>query len=72
MNKLFNGNIAVELDSVWNNVKKKQEAEVQKTNAGEQLEPEPEKEPEPEPESENESDDSASIVTGKQIGRAHV
>lgn len=56
MNKLFNGNIAVELDSVWNNVKQKQEAEVQKvekTNAGDKVEPETEPEPKPEPEKES-------------------
>ena len=27
MNKLFNGNSQVELDSVWNNIKQKQETE---------------------------------------------
>ena len=27
MNKLFNGNTQVELDSVWNNIKEKQELE---------------------------------------------
>lgn len=44
MNKLFNGNAQVELDSVWNNIKKKQETE---SNS----------EPETESETENESDD---------------
>lgn len=47
MNKLFNGNFKVELDSVWNNVKQKQESDLpynQKTNSGEKTEPEPKKE----------------------------
>lgn len=50
MNKLFNGNTAVELDSVWNNVKQKQEAEVakaQKTNSGDEVKTEPKQEQEP-------------------------
>ncbi len=50
MNKLFNGNTNVELDSVWNNIKQKQESELpvsKKTNSGEKPEPEPEPEPEP-------------------------
>ena len=45
MNKLFNGNFKVELDSVWNNIKQKQESDLpkkQKTNAGETPQPEPE------------------------------
>ena len=55
MNKLFNGNTSVELDSVWNNVKQKQEADViQKTNSGEKPEPEPEPEPEPSEEKDDE------------------
>lgn len=48
MNKLFNGNAQVELDSVWNNVKQKQESDLpkpQKTNSGDIQEPEPEPEP---------------------------
>ncbi len=56
MNKLFNGNTNVELDSVWNNIKQKQESEVpvsKKTNSGEKPEPEPEPE-KPEPESDQE------------------
>lgn len=68
MNKLFNGETKVELDSVWNNVKQKQEAELpktQKTNSGDESEseleqdPKPESKPESEPEKEkeNESDD---------------
>lgn len=32
MNKLFNGNTQVELDSVWNNIKEKQESESQVTH----------------------------------------
>lgn len=60
MNKIFNGNTQVELDSVWNTVKQKQEAGVphetnisgQKSEA--EQEPELEKEPEPEKESEQE------------------
>ena len=43
MNKLFNGNVKVELDSVWNNIKQKQESDVaspKKTNSGEVPEPE--------------------------------
>lgn len=40
MNKLFNGNSKVELDSVWNNIKQKQEQETKP-------EPEPTAEPEP-------------------------
>ena len=42
MNKLFNGNFKVELDSVWNNIKQKQESDLpkkQKTNAGETPQP---------------------------------
>lgn len=57
MNKLFNGNAQVELDSVWNNIKEKQESDLpkqQKTNAGESPEPEPEPKPEPEPEKDSE------------------
>lgn len=56
MNKLFNGNAQVELDSVWNNIKEKQESELpkQKTNSGESPEPEPEPEPEPKKDSEQE------------------
>lgn len=44
MNKLFNGNTQVELDSVWNTVKQKQEAGVpHETNiSGQKSEPEPE------------------------------
>lgn len=56
MNKLFNGNSQVELDSVWNNVKQKQESELpdkQKTNSGEKPEPEPEPKPEPTKESDD-------------------
>lgn len=59
MNKLFNGNAQVELDSVWNNIKEKQESDLpkqQKTNAGESPEPEPEPKPEPKPEPEPEKD----------------
>lgn len=58
MNKLFNGNTQVELDSVWNNVKQKQESDLpkpQKTNSGEVQEPEQDTKPEPEPEQEPES-----------------
>ena len=43
MNKLFNGSTKVELDSVWNNIKQKQESDlpkVPKTNSEETLEPE--------------------------------
>ena len=47
MNKLFNGNIKVELESVWNNIKQKQEAEVKP------------KQPEPEPEVESEAKEEA-------------
>ena len=55
MNKLFNGNTSVELDSVWNNVKQKQEVDViQKTNSGEKPEPEPEPKPEPSEEKDDE------------------
>ena len=46
MNKLFNGNTKVELDSVWNNIKQKQESDLpvsEKTNSGEA--PEPKTEP---------------------------
>ena len=53
MNKLFNGNTQVELDSVWNNVKQKQESDLprpQKTNSGEVQEPEQDTKPEPETE----------------------
>lgn len=46
MNKLFNGNTKVELDSVWNNIKQKQETDLPK--------PEPEPEPEPKKDSEQE------------------
>ena len=56
MNKLFNGNTQVELDSVWNNIKQKQESDLpkpQKTNSGEIQEPEPEPKEKPEPESES-------------------
>lgn len=63
MNKLFNGNTQVELDSVWSNVKQKQESELpktQKTNSGDEAEqepePKPEKEPEPKPESQKDSE----------------
>lgn len=56
MNKFFNGNTQVELDSVWNNIKQKQEADLpvsHETNiSGEN--PGPESEPEPEKESEQE------------------
>ncbi len=49
MNKLFNGNTNVELDSVWNNIKQKQESELpvsKKTNSGEKPEPEPDQDQE--------------------------
>lgn len=52
MNKLFNGNTQVELDSVWNNIKEKQETEsnsTQETNS--------ESETDSESESEKESND---------------
>lgn len=60
MNKLFNGNIAVELDSVWNNIKQKQESELpkqEKTNAGDEVKPESEETPEPEPEPQKDSEE---------------
>lgn len=55
MNKLFNGNTAVELDSVWNNVKQKQESELpkqEKTNAGDEEKPELDSEPQKDSEEE--------------------
>lgn len=45
MNKLFNGNTQVELDSVWNNIKEKQETE---SNSESEPEPEPKKDSEQE------------------------
>lgn len=50
MNKLFNGNAQVELDSVWNNIKQKQESELPKP------EPKPESEPEREPKKDSEQE----------------
>lgn len=53
MNKLFNGNTQVELDSVWNNVKQKQEAKI----SGEKSEPEPEPKQETEHSEENQAEE---------------
>lgn len=50
MNKFFNGNTKVELDSVWNNIKQKQESNLpvsDKTNSEETPEPETKSETEP-------------------------
>lgn len=54
MNKLFNGNTKVELDSIWNNIKQKQESD--KTNSGDEPEPEPKPEPESELEPKKDSE----------------
>lgn len=51
MNKLFNGNTQVELDSVWNNIKKKQE-----TESNSELETESNQESNSDSETEKESD----------------
>lgn len=59
MNKLFNGNTKVELDSVWNNIKQKQESDLpvsDKTNSGETPEQETKSEPETEPVEEKDND----------------
>lgn len=50
MNKLFNGNTKVELDSVWNNIKQKQESDLPVS------EPETKSEPETEPAEEKDND----------------
>ena len=52
MNKLFNGNTQVELDSVWNNIKEKQESE-----SNSETETDSNQESNSESETENESDD---------------
>lgn len=51
MNKLFNGNTHVELDSVWNNVKQKQEANISEEKQ------EPKQEPETEHSEENQAEE---------------
>lgn len=55
MNKLFNGNTQVELDSVWNNIKEKQESE-SKTNSNQESNSETETDSNQESNSDSETD----------------